>query len=118
LQEIVSFEAQDGLFDCTWSEENENIICAGSGDGSIKLWDTQSRIPRPICAFREHEKEVYAVDWNLVAKGSFEMVLWLMFDWLPMSLTIAMHRRYVSERVMGLSHQTLDTAIESIDRNL
>ena len=31
------FDTQDGLYDCAWSEENENILVSASGDGSIKV---------------------------------------------------------------------------------
>ncbi|CAG8665140.1 21862_t:CDS:2, partial [Dentiscutata erythropus] len=32
-------DPNDGLFDCSWSEVNENQIVTASGDGSIMLWD-------------------------------------------------------------------------------
>jgi WD40 repeat protein len=35
-----TYDTQDGLFDCAWSESNENQIVAACGDGSIKLFDT------------------------------------------------------------------------------
>ena len=33
------YDTQDGLFDCSWSEINENQLVTACGDGSIKLWD-------------------------------------------------------------------------------
>ena len=33
------FEWNDGLFDLTWSENNENVIVTGSGDGGVQVWD-------------------------------------------------------------------------------
>lgn len=36
IQEWRSFDTVDGLYDCAWSEENENILASASGDGSIK----------------------------------------------------------------------------------
>ena len=35
--EVAAFDTLDGLYDCCWSESNENIIAAASGDGSIKV---------------------------------------------------------------------------------
>ena len=29
--------AQDGLYDCTWSESNDNHLVSASGDGSLKV---------------------------------------------------------------------------------
>ncbi len=31
------FDTVDGLYDCVWSEENENILVSACGDGSIKV---------------------------------------------------------------------------------
>ena len=39
LLRAISYESQDALYDVAWSEVHENQIVAGSGDGSIKLWD-------------------------------------------------------------------------------
>lgn len=37
ITEWRSFDTADGLYDCVWSEENENILVSASGDGSIKV---------------------------------------------------------------------------------
>jgi hypothetical protein len=37
IQEVRVFDSVDGLYDCAWSEENENILVSASGDGSIKV---------------------------------------------------------------------------------
>lgn len=37
ISEWRSFDTADGLYDCAWSEENENILVSASGDGSIKV---------------------------------------------------------------------------------
>lgn len=37
LVEVRVFDTADGLYDCAWSEENENILVSASGDGSIKV---------------------------------------------------------------------------------
>lgn len=35
-----SFDWNDGLFDVTWSENNEHVLVTGGGDGSLQIWDT------------------------------------------------------------------------------
>jgi peroxin-7 len=77
LELVATFDTQDGLYDCSWSEENENHLISGSGDGSIKLWDLG--LPpqqNPLRDYHEHTHEVYAVDWNLVSKDSFVSGAW------------------------------------------
>ena len=39
LRPVQAFEFSDGLFDVTWAENNENILVAAGGDGSIQIWD-------------------------------------------------------------------------------
>lgn len=59
LQPVAAFDTVDGLWDCAWSEANENILASASGDGSIKLWDTQAPPQRnPLRGWREHSREV------------------------------------------------------------
>lgn len=64
------FDTNDGLYDCAWSELNENHLVSASGDGTIKLWDliASSQSGRPLMDYHEHTHEVYGVDWNLVSK--------------------------------------------------
>eukprot|EP00164_Ancoracysta_twista_P009899 GFYU01014777.1.p1 GENE.GFYU01014777.1~~GFYU01014777.1.p1 ORF type:complete len:314 (-),score=73.51 GFYU01014777.1:17-958(-) len=98
LVETRSFDTQDGLYDCTWSEENENYIATGSGDGSIKLWDLSSPA-NPARSFQEHSREVYSVDWNLVSKDTFVSGSWdeSIKVWNPnnhMSLTTYREHKY------------------------
>ena len=45
---MISFETQDALYDVAWSEVHENQIVAGSGDGSIKLWDVMLNVSLPF----------------------------------------------------------------------
>lgn len=57
--EVAAFDTMDGLYDCAWNEENENILLAASGDGSIKVYDLG--IPpqaNPLRQFHEHKHEV------------------------------------------------------------
>ncbi|XP_048860537.1 peroxisomal biogenesis factor 7 [Brienomyrus brachyistius] len=62
---IRSFDWNDGLFDVTWSENNEHVLVTGAGDGSVQVWDTAN--PRgPLQVLKEHAQEVYSVDWSQV----------------------------------------------------
>lgn len=69
------FDTQDGLFDLSWSEINENQLVTGSGDGSIKLWDATLN-DFPVMNWAEHEREVFGVSWNLVKKDIFLSSSW------------------------------------------
>ena len=77
---VKAFDWNDGLFDVTWCESNENVVVSGSGDGSIQVWDV-AQAKGPIRAFKEHEKEVYTVDWSmtrdvqLVVSGSWDRTI-------------------------------------------
>lgn len=52
-----SFDWNDGLFDVTWSENNEHVLVTGAGDGSLQIWDTAN--PQgPIRVLKEHTQEV------------------------------------------------------------
>lgn len=69
------FDTQDGLFDISWSELHENQVLTCSGDGSISLFDiTLSNFP--IKRFKEHQREVFSVYWNLVDKSIFCSSSW------------------------------------------
>ncbi|KAI5968374.1 PEX7 [Candida margitis] len=71
----ISWETQDGLFDLSWSEINENQCVVASGDGSIKLFD--HTVPQfPIMQWKEHQREVFSVNWNLVDKTNFATSSW------------------------------------------
>ncbi|TPX47898.1 hypothetical protein SeLEV6574_g02402 [Synchytrium endobioticum] len=66
----AAYDSQDGLFDCAWSELNENQLVTSSGDGSIKLWDCT--LPdHPVRSWMEHTREIFCVKWNLVRKDVF-----------------------------------------------
>jgi peroxin-7 len=34
------YDWNDGLFDVTWAENNENVLVTASGDGGVVVWDT------------------------------------------------------------------------------
>ncbi|RKP33801.1 WD40-repeat-containing domain protein [Dimargaris cristalligena] len=69
------YDTQDGTFDCSWNELNENQIASCGGDGSIKLWDLT--IPnQPIRNWREHQREIFSVEWNYTKKDTFLTGSW------------------------------------------
>jgi len=60
LREVAVFDTTDGLYDCAWSEDNENILVSASGDGSIKVWDLHAPpTANPLRSFEEHSREVH-----------------------------------------------------------
>ena len=66
---------QDGLFSVAWSEINENQVVVSSGDGSIKMFDLN--VPEfPVMQWKEHSREVFAVNFNLVDKTNFVSSSW------------------------------------------
>jgi len=72
---VNQFDTRDGLYDCAWSESNEQHLICGSGDGIVRLYDTMTASV-PIKIFEEHTREVYSVDWNLVTKDTFISGSW------------------------------------------
>ncbi|CAO2628358.1 Peroxisomal targeting signal 2 receptor [Lemmus lemmus] len=56
LQIFRSFDWNDGLFDVTWSENNEHVLVTCSGDGSLQLWDT-AKATGPLQVYKEHTQE-------------------------------------------------------------
>ena len=78
LVEVAAFDTADGLYDCAWSEANENVLVSACGDGSLKLWDV-SAPPRanPLRALHEHTHEVYGVACGLKRR---ELVLSASWD--------------------------------------
>merc|ERR1719443_749152 len=77
LVEVAAFDTADGLYDCAWSEDNENILVSASGDGSVKVWDLQAPPQmNPLRSFEEHSHEVYCVDWNLARRDCFLSASW------------------------------------------
>nr|KAF6507125.1 peroxisomal biogenesis factor 7 [Rousettus aegyptiacus] len=65
LRLFRSFDWNDGLFDVTWSENNEHVLVTCSGDGSLQLWDT-AKATGPLQVYKEHTQEicVYHSTWT------------------------------------------------------
>lgn len=75
IREDIAWETQDGLFDLAWSEVHENQVATASGDGSVKLFDLT--VPQfPVMNYKEHQREVFSVNWNLVDKVNFVTLSW------------------------------------------
>ena len=69
------FDTNDALYDTAWSETNDNQLIAACGDGSILLYDVNVE-KYPVTTWKEHSREVYSVNWNLVTKDSFVSSSW------------------------------------------
>lgn len=69
------FDTQDSLYDLSWSETHENQVLVAAGDGSVKLFDI-GLDDFPVQSWKEHNREVFAVHWNLVTKDSFCSSSW------------------------------------------
>lgn len=65
-----SFDWNDGLFDVTWSENNEHVLVTCTGDGSLQLWDT-AKATGPLQVYREHTQEV---GWASLGDGRFSVL--------------------------------------------
>ncbi|KAH3686391.1 hypothetical protein WICPIJ_002644 [Wickerhamomyces pijperi] len=76
ISQDIAYDTQDGLFDCAWSEIHENQVVCANGDGSIKMFDIGVKSPFPIMQWKEHQREVYCVNWNLVDKSQFLSTSW------------------------------------------
>lgn len=57
------FNWPDVLLDLDWSSNHPNLICMGSGDGHVLLYNT---VNHNLCSHArlEHSKEVSSVAWN------------------------------------------------------
>uniref|UniRef100_A0A8C8U4F8 Peroxin-7 n=1 Tax=Peromyscus maniculatus bairdii TaxID=230844 RepID=A0A8C8U4F8_PERMB len=88
LQVFRSFDWNDGLFDVTWSENNEHVLVTCSGDGSLQLWDTAKptgplqvykehtqewdpTVGSSLCTFTGHESVIYSTIWSPHIPGCF-----------------------------------------------
>uniref|UniRef100_A0A8C5ZYQ4 Peroxin-7 n=1 Tax=Marmota marmota marmota TaxID=9994 RepID=A0A8C5ZYQ4_MARMA len=88
LRILRSFDWNDGLFDVTWSENNEHVLVTCSGDGLLQLWDTAKAtgplqvykehtqewdptVEKSLCTFRGHESVIYSTIWSPHIPGCF-----------------------------------------------
>ncbi|MCJ1239346.1 peroxisomal targeting signal 2 receptor [Varicellaria rhodocarpa] len=69
------FDTQDSLYDLSWSESHESQVLVAAGDGSVKLFDI-GLDEFPVQSWQEHNREVFAIHWNLVAKDTFCSSSW------------------------------------------
>lgn len=77
MVEVAGFDTVDGLYDCAWSEENENVLVAACGDGSVKVYDLGAPPnANPLRNFREHKHECCCVHWNMVRRDLFLSSSW------------------------------------------
>lgn len=60
---LCEFVTRDGCFDVCWSEKNDSILAAATGDGSLHVFDTSGPV-RPVLSLTGHSAEAYSVDWN------------------------------------------------------
>ncbi|RWR89234.1 WD40 repeat [Cinnamomum micranthum f. kanehirae] len=77
ISELRFFDTADCIYDCTWSEDNDNLIVAAIADGSVKVFDLA--LPpsaNPIRSLHEHSREIHSVDWNPVRRDSFLSASW------------------------------------------
>lgn len=75
LVESNSFLTQDGLFDLAWNESHENQCLVAQGDGSLRLFDIKLK-DYPIAIYKEHEREVFSCNWNMIQKQLFVSSSW------------------------------------------
>ncbi len=76
LQLVRQFTTQDGLYDCSWNESNSSQVVSASGDGSVKLFDLNTKDDFPIAHWHEHQTEVSGVHWNPLRKDLFLTASW------------------------------------------
>lgn len=50
------------MYSTAWSPYNPSLLLSGSGDQTVKLWD--SKAPRSAQTIRAHNNEILSVDWN------------------------------------------------------
>ncbi|KAL4233280.1 peroxisomal targeting signal 2 receptor [Mactra antiquata] len=80
IEPVRIYEWNDGLFDVTWAENNENVVVAGAGDGSLLLYDVKN-------------PKVNSVSWsqtrdeNLIVTGSWDKLIKLWSIDNPKSLS-------------------------------
>lgn len=74
VNEIASFETNDGTYSCSWSESVASHLAFACGDGTIYIWDYITN--KTLRLWHEHTQEIYTVDWNLVNKENIITGAW------------------------------------------
>lgn len=75
IRSEMEWTTQDGLFDVAWSEVHENQLATALGDGLVKIFDLKVG-QFPVMNYKEHTREVFAVNWNYVDKVNFVTLSW------------------------------------------
>ncbi len=114
LEETRRFNTNDGVFDIAWSEQNENHLITGCGDGSLKLWDLNQQLP--LISLKHHQGEIFGVAWNsndtnIVASGSMDSSV-AIYDMAKASPIISLrdHKKVVYSVVF---HPTMPSVVAS-----
>ncbi|KAK2550221.1 Peroxisomal targeting signal 2 receptor [Acropora cervicornis] len=80
IKVIGRWEWAEGLFDCSWSENNPDFCVTASGDGSLQMvfkehtaeWDPSA--PQSLGSFCDHQHVVYSAVWSPHISGTFASV--------------------------------------------
>eukprot|EP01084_Bolivina_argentea_P036421 67381_1 len=121
-KQLAIFNTNDGIYDCAWSELNENHLLSACGDGKIRLWDVISN-SNPLRAYIGHNSEIYAVDWNIISKqhflsGSWDQSIKLWDPIRAVCLGTYLGHKAVIYDVKWCPHNNFLFASTSEDRNL
>ncbi|GFR81536.1 peroxisomal targeting signal 2 receptor [Elysia marginata] len=79
IRPVQIFDWNESLFDVVWAENNENILVASSGDGSIQVWDVAQpkwdiSKDQSLQTFAGHDHIVYNASWSPHIHGLFASV--------------------------------------------
>ncbi|XP_031634526.1 peroxisomal targeting signal 2 receptor isoform X2 [Contarinia nasturtii] len=119
IDEIEKIDWTDGLFDIAWAKHNPNILISACGDGTVQLWDVDSKsmslvsgYSKPKSCYSEHGSEVCCVDWSsqdsLFLSGSWDCSIKLWNPNYKMSLkTYNGHRKLVYESKFGKKNSNI-----------
>ncbi|KAL3882792.1 hypothetical protein ACJMK2_029099 [Sinanodonta woodiana] len=106
---VQAYDWNDGLFDVTWAENNENLLITGAGDGSLLLFDV-AQSKGPLKAWKEHTKEVNSVDWSqtrdehLVLSASWDKLIKMWDIGRSQSLCTFVGHEYIVYSVVWSPH--------------
>ncbi|ERF75228.1 hypothetical protein EPUS_00020 [Endocarpon pusillum Z07020] len=76
IRPVKWYPTQDALYDVSHSESHSAHLLTSSGDGSLRLFDTNLEPTFPIATFSEHSREAFSCAWNLTAKSTFASSSW------------------------------------------